>query len=371
MKQAARCRLEKGKRARFAESPERPVHARLILFSLSALCILLLAAVPAHPSSKKRATAPADQESFRAPPDVRKTVLVSSNFERGIIASVLRLIDSRTGLECRLAEQEAGTSLPHGGYDLFLGTCSEADRREVKRYSSRELKKLDPSLFSDGVLVWGAWYSCLAINGLFSPDVSPAPEKLRGKLAVVNPLNDRLMWLILYTLYGRYGRSVLEDLNSLVPTYRDSRADLVFSVESGGYPAVLGVDGYFFESIRNGYPIELVYSGFLGEKYPVTTVVGRNIAWVSQDAENPDGAGFIMDFLASPAFRSLLSETFFHPPVPGEEAAGSGTSRAPAGRPDLASALPVRCDTADAAAFDELWNQIAFPEIIREAGIPQ
>jgi hypothetical protein len=273
--------------------------------------------------------------------------------DQAIISPLLDFIDAQTGLECRLSIQDNFFIPSEGKYDLFMGICPQGGPAKIFHYRSKALRDLDSDLFENGVLVWSRWYSCIAVNRLFSEEIKLEQKRLEGKMTSVNPEKDRFLWLVLYTLYRKYGKAILEDINALIPLYKDSQQDLIFTIESGGYPAVFGIDSYFKQSIEKGYPIDIFYSSFSPERYPSITVTGNNIAYIPEGAENLEGAGFILDFLIGSAFQSFISQTSFWPVLHSVKEEPKGV-------------IPVECDVKESETFNILWREIAFPGIIRE-----
>ena len=329
---------------------------RYLYFRLLFLFLMLSPHLSVHPSSEKKESIIEEEKSSRAPSNIKKRVGVISNFEQATISPLLEFISSQTGLECRLIGQlsipEDAATAQGEDYDLFLGTCPQRIPAKIMKRNTKALKGLDPSLYRDGILIWSRWYSCIAVHRLFSDEIELNIEKLKGKITTLDPQKDRLLWLVLYTLYDTYGKEILEDINSLIPLYRESREELIFTIESGSYPSILGIDGYFTESIKKGYPIDLVYSSFSKDKYPVITVAGENIAYIPRSAENPEGADYILDFLMGTPFQSYLAEKSFQP------------SRFEKQKPQ--NTIPVQCNLDRADEFHTQWMEIAFPEIIEE-----
>ena len=311
-----------------------------------------------YSSSKKEETEPQkEDQSYRAPSNIKRRVNVLSNLEESSVLPVLEFINSQTGLSCRLIQWTDDFSHQEGEFDLFLGICSGVIRENIYNYSSNTLNSIDPTLYRDGVLTWSKWYSCIALNTLFAEEFVLDLKELTGKITMVKPENDPLLFIVLYTLYRKYGRPILEDINGIIPLYRNSREELVFTIESGQYPAVLGIDGYFRESIEKGYPIRILYSSISELKYQVTTVSGDNIAFIPESAENRHGAEYILDFLTSSAFQSFLEKTHFTPVLLTTVAS---TQEPPA------NVLPADCDLSDVEEFKQMWTEIAFPEVIKD-----
>jgi hypothetical protein len=329
---------------------------RYFSFLLLFLFLILCPHLWVQPSSKKKEPIIEEEKSYRAPSNIKKRVGVISNFEQGTISPILEFINAQTGLECRLIRQlnipQDNAAAQGEDYDLFLGTCPQRIPEKIMKRNAKALKGLDPSLYRDGVLIWSRWYSCIAVNRLFSEEIELNPEKLKANLTTVDPQKDRLLWLVLYTLYDAYGKGILEDINNLIPLYRESPEELIFTIESGSYPSVLGIDGYFTESIKKGYPIDLVYSSFSRNKYPVTTVAGENIAYIPRSSENPEGADYILDFLMGTLFQRYLAERSFRPALSENQ------------KPQ--NTIPAQCNFDRADEFHTQWMEIAFPEIIEE-----
>jgi len=324
-----------------------------IYLGLFFLCFSLTPIHSPYAASKKKEPGTKQESTPKVPSSIKKRVEVLSNMNQEIISPLLDFIDTQTGLQYRLSIQENFFFASERHYDLFIGTCPQVESIKISRYKSKALSSLDPALYANGVLVWSRWYSCIAVNRLFSEEIDFEQKKLKGKITSVKLENDRFMWLVLYTLYRKYGKAILEDINALIPLYKESRQELIFTIESGGYPSVLGIDGYFKKSIEKGYPIDIFYSSFSPEKYPSITVAGENVAFIPEGAENTEGAGYVLDYLTGSAFQSFLLQTPFWPVLHSD-------------KEEPKDVIPIECDMKENEAFETLWREIAFPEIIQE-----
>jgi len=339
---------------------------------LSILFSLLFFSAPAFfsCSSYKGDTMVPEEPLYKAPSQIKKTIEVFSNFDRDMIIPVIQFINSSTGLSCSLTAKSEGIKVLKGKYDLFIGTCFQDDPVNIVNYSSGTWSKIGSSFYKDGVFIWSKWHSCLAVNSIFTeelnievPNTLPVEAAhelplLIGKITTVNPVNDPLLLSVFSTLYRTYGKDILIDINNMVPLYRSSREELIFAVESGQYPAVLGIDGYFQNSISKGYPISIVYSSFSKEKYPVTTVSGNNIVFIPADANNREGAKYIIDFMASSIFQSFLLNSYFMPIL--KTSPQTGNQDLSTDEPE--KVLPLECDKSGLEELKQVWEELAFPK---------
>jgi ABC-type Fe3+ transport system substrate-binding protein len=312
-------------------------------------------------SSKKDDSDVKPEQFYKAPSHIKKTVYIFTDFDSYIILPLLQFINEQTGLSCSLTTQKKKTSTADN-FDLYIGTCMTFDQKDIAEYSSKAWSRLDTTLHKNGVFIWSAWYSCVAYNSLLKETMdlytSNDLSELIGEITTIFPVNDNFLLIIFYTLYQTYGEEIIEDLNNAIPLYRKNAEELIFTVESGQYPVVLGIDGYFRSSISKGYPLRLLYSSFAEDKYPVTTVSGNNIAFISSKADNRDGAEYIIDFLGSTLFQSYLAENNFTPVM--SITVEDMETEIEEIKPD--KVIPAMCDRHGFEEFKKTWTQIAYPE---------
>ena len=253
-------------------------------------------------------------------------------------------------------------------YDLFFGTCVEVDYTRIYDYISTSWKDVDQSYHKNGVYTWSIWKSCIAYNTLFSKEFAlEAPNALEtiiGKLSAIDPLKDQLLFFVFYTLYQTYGEQILVDIDNAIPQYRESKEELIFTIESGQYPVVIGIDGYFRDPLSRGYPIKILYSSFNEEKYPVTTVTGNNIIYIPENTTNRKGAEFVIDFMATEIFQSYLVHTYFTP-ILGNALANDTLERF---RKKSDNAMNLSCDEKGFDEFKQRWESLIFLEAKEDAG---
>lgn len=296
------------------------------------------------------------EEIQKAPSSVRKKVAVLTDLDDQLIIPITSFINTNTGLSITLLKEKP---LSDSQYDLYMGMCTPEQIPVISAYRSPVWDKIESFSHHQGVFTWATWHSSVAINTLFFEDreipVSRLLEDYTGKLTTINPLNDSLMLLVFFTLNEIYGSEIIEDICSVVPIYQENRDSLVFSIESGQYPITLGIDGYSRKSISEGYPLELSYASFGGEKYPRTTVRGENIAFIPKQTRNMKGAEFIIDFLGSETFQDHLENTCFTPVLHPQAERENST-------PSAGSVIPAKCSSSGFDEFKKLWVEIAYPE---------
>jgi hypothetical protein len=336
---------------------------------LAALALLALLPLPApgpSGSQKKKEPrpkepAPAAEKPYRAPPSMKKTILILSPYDEGLLRPITDFIEDATGLACRnLARKEGRATAGDAQFDLYIGPLMRTPPTGVYPYESPEWRGFDPSLRVNGVFIWSTWYSCLSLNTLVPVDPvsvrANALSALFGKLTAVDPGADLHTNAILAALRGRYGADAVRDIADSIPVYRNTREELVFAVESGQYAAVLGLEGDFRASIARGYPLAIDFGSLNAAKYPVTTVRGRNAAFIHRSAPNREGAEFLVDFMGQEAFQSFLAATPFVPLDPRLLAAKGVKTAYPSAVVDWVY------DEADMRDARALWESLAFPE---------
>ncbi len=295
-------------------------------------------------------------DTQKAPQSVRKNVVVLTDLDDPLITPIIDFINTSTGLSISLLKEKP---LSDSQYDLYMGVCTPEQIPVISAYRSTVWEKTDSFSRQQGVFIWALWHSSVAINTLFFEDRDRVVSRLltdyTGKLTTINPLNDSLMLLVFFTLTEVYGNEIIEELCSVVPIYQEDRNSLAFSIESGQYPIALGIDGYFRKSMSEGYPLELSYAPFGGDKYPETTVRGENIAFIPEYARNMKGAEYVIDFLGSEIFQGHLEGTCFTPVQHGR--ADLEDSARSAG-----NVIPVKCSATGFEKFKKLWLETAYPE---------
>jgi len=319
----------------------------VIVLLLHAPAILFSSSRPEEPKE-----APSDVE--KAPSSVRKNVVVLTDLDVLHINPVIDFINENTGLSLNLSKEKNGSNTQ---YDLYLGTCMPEQFPDISDYRSPSLGKAAVSLHRKGVFTWAWWHSSVVVNSLFFEDrdiaLSRLLEDYTGKLTTINPFQDSLMFRVFYTLYEAYGAEIIEDICSVVPVFKTDRDSLVFSIESGQYPIALGVDGYFRKSVSKGYPLEIFDTSFGGDKYPLTTVRGENIAFIPEQTRNMEGAKYVIDFLGSDLFQNHLEDTLFTPVM------HTGKEDSPL---DPGNTIQAKCGSTNFEEFKKLWLTIAYPE---------
>jgi hypothetical protein len=304
-----------------------------------------------RPEEQEEAQSP---EIQKAPPAVRKNVIVLSDLDVPLINPVIDFINASTGLSLNLSKENHDSS-PQ--YDLYMGMCMPEQLSDIADYRSPAWEKVAASFSRQGVFTWAQWQSSIAINTLFFEDrdiaLSRLLENYTGKLTTINPLQDILMLRVFFTLYEVYGVEIIEDICSVVPVFKTERESLVFSIESGQYPIALGVDGYFRQSVSEGYPLEISTASFGGDKYPRTTVRGEGIAFIPEQTRNMEGAKYVIDFLGSDLFQDHLKDTLFTPVL------HAGREDSPR---DPESVIQAMCSSTGLEEFKKLWLAIAYPE---------
>ncbi len=319
------------------------LHAPAILFSSS------------RPEEQQEAPS-ADIE--KAPPSVRKNVVVLTDLDVPLINPIIDFINKSTGLSLNLSKEKNNSNTR---YDLYMGTCLPEQPYDISDYRSPAWGKTAASFSRQGVFTWARWQSSVVVNSFFFEDrdiaLSRLLEDYTGNLTTINPFQDSLMFRVFFTLYEAYGAEIIEDICSVVPVFKTDRDSLVFSIESGQYPIVLGVDGYFRKSISKGYPLEIFTTSFGGDKYPLTTVRGENIAFIPAQTLNMEGAKYVIDFLGSDLFQNHLEDTLFTPVLHAER---EDSTIAPEG------VIQVKCGSTGFEEFRKLWVSIAYPEGTKE-----
>jgi hypothetical protein len=341
---------------------KKGVRAFMGKWLLRILVALLVLALPSHFlfPSKKDDQQPSEETVHRAASSIRKNINVLSNLGETTITPILDFINTQTGLACGLRNIKYGEVTADLQYDLFIGFCFDIKGEKIFNYESSGWKERKISHVHEGVFTWSKWHSCLALNNLFlneqSMDEIESFEMLTGKITALNPEKDPLIQAVFFTLYKKYGRDFLIEINDAVPLYRESKEELIFAVESGQYSGTFGIDGYFRKSIAGGYPISIYYRSFNKGKYPAITVSGENIAFIPEKSMNREGAAFVIDFMSSEIFQSFIEESAFTPVTVDNLQVGDHFSRLPE------EVIPVECDPEGLEDFIDAWKQIAFPE---------
>lgn len=320
-------------------------------------------------AQKKKEAKPSEPEqqaekTYRAPPGVKKTVILVSPFDEGLLLPIVKFFDGMTGLTCKHQQPQKGKTLPDATFDLYLGPLMKKPPQEVHPYDSPRWNGLDPSLHRNGLFTWSSWYSCLSLNTLIPVD----QEKLRanalgtlfGKLTAIDPGNDLHTNAILSALYARYGKDAVKGIAEAIPVYRSTREELAFSVESGQYAAALGAEGFFRPSIARGYPLAIDFGSLNAGRYPTTTVFGKNVAYIPRAAPNREGAEYLIDFMAGEAFQSFLADTPFVPLNPELLTKKGAQIRFPA------SVVEWVYDENELKEARLLWEGLAFPEGVKD-----
>ena len=271
---------------------------------------LLLAASKKPPVSKEGAK-PQVEPAGKAPSQTRKALEVLSPFDEPLLLPLLKFIDAGTGLNCRQVKLEGGNRFSEYEYDLYLGPMPKRLPEEIDPLESSSWKSLDPSLSERGVHTWSSWHGCIALNTILTLDnnglEANALAALVGKLTAVSPDRDLFTLAILTALSSAYGTGILQEISNAIPTYRGSREELAFSIESGQYAGALGAAGFFRRSALKGYPIEVRFSSLNRAKYPVTAVYGKNVAFIPAASRNKEGAAYLIAFLAEGTFQEHLA----------------------------------------------------------------
>lgn len=311
-------------------------------------------------SARKEGEGVEEEKTFIVPPEIKKDVVLLSNLEDSIIGEIINFMNSKTGLSCQLINLE-GSKIQKETYDLFLGSGIPYDTENILNYHSRAWVSINPIYINNGIYVWSTWNGSFILNNLFAENTSDNANLLKnyqGKITTINPLRDPLVLIFFYTLYKHYGEGIIIDINNSIPIYLNSREELIFALESGQYPGALGIEGYFKKSVEKGYPLSVIYGGFAGDRYKKTSVSGKNIAFIPKNSSNVEGAGHIVDFMASSIFQKFLDLTPFNPIY-------NDTNETLTGQtgdfliPDL--------DEEGLEEFKRIFEGIAFPEELKKA----
>jgi ABC-type Fe3+ transport system substrate-binding protein len=317
-------------------------------------------------SAKQQEEKTAEEPTYSVPQGVPRWILVFSNLEKHSMVPILQFINKSTGLNCKLSEDSGTNISPGGEYDIYLGVQLNEKSGKIYNYQSDSWNKADAEYHKRGVYTWSKWYSCLAVNRAIEEDFSiyqhDVLESLKGKTSMVDPSTDVVTLCIIDTLYRSYGREFLVDLNSSVPVYRKTGEELVFTIESGLYSSAIGIAGYFTESIITGYPIGIFFESYKMNKYPVTTVLGTNVAYIPDTSSNREGSGYLIDFLASSLFQEFLLNTYYFP-VFETEAYGEPGSLFPE---EPENVLPAESDLSSMEQVLAVWKEILYPEGVKD-----
>jgi ABC-type Fe3+ transport system substrate-binding protein len=336
----------------------------LMLAGLQLLCQPCLHAAQKKKEAKPKEPSPQEGKPYKAPPGVKKTVILVSPFDEGMLMPIVEFIDEQTGLTCRLQQPKKGQTFPDEPFDLYLGPLMKNPPPEVRPYDSPRWNGLDPSLHQGGLFTWSSWYSCLSLNTLTPVDQEKlranALDTLFGKLTAIDPGKDLYTNAVLSALYARYGKAVVEGIAEAIPVYRSTRKELAFSVESGRNAAALGVEGFFRSSVARGYPLAIDFGSLNAGKYPTTTVFGKNVAFIARTAPNREGAEHLIDFMAEETFQSFLADTPFVPLNPEFLIKKGVHIRFPA------SVVEWTYDENELSEARLLWEGLAFPQGIKD-----
>jgi ABC-type Fe3+ transport system substrate-binding protein len=347
------------------------VKQRLSLSTLlpTLLGLLLLTQPFLYASQKKKEAKPKEPvpqegKTYKAFSGVKKTVILVSPFDEGMLLPIVEFIEAMTGLNCKQQLSRKGEILPDASFDLYLGPLMKKPPQKVLPYDSPSWKGLDPSFHRDGLFTWSGWYSCLSFNTLIPVDreklKADALNTLFGKLTAIDPGNDLITNAILSALYLRYGGNAVKEIVEAIPVYRKTRDELAFSVESGQYAAALGAEGFFRPSVALGYPLKIDFGSLNAGRYPTTTVFGKNVAFISRSAPNREGAEYLIDFMSEETFQTFLVDTPFVPLNPELLAKKGFQIRFPSSVVDWAY------DENELTQARLLWETLAFPEGVKD-----
>jgi hypothetical protein len=243
------------------------------------------------------------------------TLVLLSDLQKKAITSLADFITRQTGIELAVLPypENGTTAATERNFDLFMGCVVDFRRFDLLSYQGGAWDKY-PERSANGVVLWSWWRSCVVLNQTV-PGADSAD--LAGLMTMCRPPSDRLAAAALYTLYQRYGREVLEYLHSHIPLYAGAPGELRAWLESGRYAGAYTVDGRFFQSAADGYPVQFRYDGLSSPEFPEMSVLGRNIAFISAQSSSPDAARAVIDFLAAPAFQEFASAWFSTDPDQG------------------------------------------------------
>ncbi len=309
--------------------------------------ISILAGTPLKTESSSKKPK-ADKAAEHKIPSVPKNLKVLSDLDEDTILQLLKFIDNRTGLACIFVSYE-GTG---DSFDVFVGGFFNPAPEMVHPFTSDVWKDTN-----NGIVSWSRWQSCLVFNTILLDDNGPTdtkqPVDLTGMISAIDPLKDKYTASVLYTLYKKYGKTVLYRINRYIPLYMSSKKELTAVLENGRYAGAFTIDGHAIPLLEAEYPLHIDYTALDTDQFPVTTVMDTNIAFISAHAQNLRGAQYFIDFLASEQFRRFVGKNFFFtPPYPQ--------------RSLQTDYLPLALDANWFQAFTEVWKGVVFPEGIDE-----
>ncbi len=323
----------------------------------------MLAAAPlkTEGSSKKPKPDKAKPAEHKIPSSVPKKLTVLSDLDEDTILQILKFIDNQTGLSCTFVSSYEGTE---NSFDVFIGSFFNPVPEMVHPYTSDVWKET-----RTGVVSWSRWKSCLVFNTVLidengegaGPTGTKPPVDLTGMISAIDPLKDFYTASALYTLYKKYGKTVLLHINGYIPLYMRSKTELTAALENGRYAGAFTIDGYAIPLLEAGYPLHIDYTALDSDQFPVTTVMGTNIAFISAHAQNLRGAQYFIDFLASEQFRQFVGKNFFFTP-PYEKPQNSLQPGS--------DFLPLELEANWVQTFTEVWKNVMYPEGIDEKLLP-
>jgi len=332
----------------------KKIRRYLLLFPI----ISMLAATPlkTESSSKKPKADKEKPVEHKMPSSIPKKLTVLSDLDEDTILQILKFIDNQTGLSCTFVSQN-GTE---ESFDVFIGSFFKPKSEIVHPCTSDVWNQTN-----NGIVSWSRWKSCLVFNTVLLGDKTQGagsndtklPVDLTGIISAIDPLKDKYTASALYTLYKKYGKTVLYRINGYIPLYMGTKTKLTAALGNGRYVGAYTIDGYAIPLLEAGYPIHINYTALDSDQFPVTTVVGTNIAFIATHAQNPRGAKYFIDFLASESFRQYVGKNFFFSP-PYEKSQGSTQAKS--------DFLPLELEVNWVQTFAELWKDVAYPEGIDE-----
>ncbi len=333
-------------------------------------CILLpiitvLAAAPlkTEGSSKKYKTDKAEQAGRKLPSSAPKRLTVLSDLDEDTILQILDFIDNQTGLACTFVPYDGAYDVAGNSFDVFVGSFFKPAPEMVHPYDSDVWEGTN-----NGIVSWSGWKSCLAFNTILFEDSggdagftgAKMPVDLTGMISAIDPLKDMYTASALHTLYKKYGKAVLHCINGYIPLYMRTKRELTAALENGRYAGAFTIDGYVIPLLEAHYPLHIDYNVLDSDQFPVTTVMGTNIAFISADTQNLRGAQYFLDFLAREQFRQFVRRNFFFTPPYTESSEGAESNF-----------LPLALEANWFQTFSAAWKEVVYPDGIDEKLLSQ